>query len=109
MSVYKVVTTVAGTFTNMDLALDGKRIQLSYDGGSGYQSTDLVDVTNGLVLQWIGVGLSFQDWTITLLISPRNDDQSFGKAKKWALNGRIPQGGGSQVYENINIDQLPAA
>jgi hypothetical protein len=106
VSVYQVQSTITGVFTNMDLALDGKRILLSYDGDQTYQSTDLFDLTGNLILQWLGIGLSFQAWTITLLVSARQADGSFGAAKKWTKSGTIPQGGGSQLYQSIDPTKL---
>src|SRR5215470_1524827 len=106
MSVYKVETSIQGVFTNMDLHLDNKEIFLSYDGNQTYASTDLFDLASTLALQWIGVGLSFQSWTITLLFSAQKADGSFDDAKKWTKTGSIPQGGGSQLYELIDPKQL---
>ena len=106
MSVYKVETSIQGVFTNMDLRLDGKEIFLSYDGNQTYASTDLFNLSSTLVLQWIGVGLSFQDWTITLLFRAQKVDGSFDDPKKWTKSGSIPQGGGSQLYELIDPTQL---
>ncbi len=108
MSVYRVKTTIQGVFTSMDLMLDGKRILLSYDGDQSYASTDLFDIPNNLILQWIGIGLSFQNWTITLLLATQNVDGTFDDDKKWEKTGAIPQGGGSQVYEAIGPTKLGA-
>jgi hypothetical protein len=111
MAIYKVQTNIDGVFTSMDLALDGKRIHLAYDGNKGYRSTDLFNLPGSLILQWIGIGLSFQDWTITLLFSLQNADGSFADPKQWDLKGTIPQGGGIQAYESIDPtkDLKPAA
>jgi hypothetical protein len=109
MSIYRVQTTIDGVFTNMDLVLDAKHILLSYDGGQSYASTDLFDVTNKLVLQWIGIGLSFQSWTITVLMSAQKADGTFDDDKKWSTTGTIPQGGGSQVYQEIDPTKLVSA
>ena len=106
MAIYRVQTSIDGVFTSMDFALDGKRIQLAYDGNRGYQSIDLFDLSGNLVVQWIGVGLSFQDWKITLQICAKNDDGSFGDPGQWVKQGSIPQGGGSQLYETIDPTKL---
>jgi hypothetical protein len=106
VSVYRVKTSVTGVFTSMDLALDGKRILLSYDGDQTYTSTDQLDLSGVLKLQWIGFGLSFQDWTIALLVSVRNPDGSFEPEKKWSTNGTIPPEGGSQLYKEIDLTKL---
>jgi hypothetical protein len=109
MSIYRVQTTIQGAFTNMDLVLDGKHILLSYDADQTYASTDLFDVSTNLVLQWIGIGLSFQSWTITLLVSAQKPDGTFDDDKKWTKTGTIPQGGGSQVYDEIDPAKLGPA
>lgn len=109
MAIYKVQSNIDGVFTNMDLVLDAKRIQLAYDGNQSYQSTDLFDLPGNLVLQWIGMGLSFQAWTITLLFSLKASDGSFADPVQWAKKGTIPQGGGSQVYQSIDPTTLKPA
>lgn len=102
-TIYRIKTTIEGVFTSMDLALQAKEIMLSYDGDKTYTSTDFFELDKLLTLQWIGRGLSFQEWTITLSISKKKPDGSFEKAKKWEESGAIPQGGGSQVYREINL------
>ncbi|HET9183800.1 MAG TPA: hypothetical protein VFP59_16840 [Candidatus Angelobacter sp.] len=102
MAVYKVKTTITGVFTSMDLVLDGKDIDLSYDGDHTYASTDLFDLSDKLGLQWAARGLSFQDYTITLAISKRNDDGSFAKPKNFEEDGTIPQGQVAQVHREIS-------
>lgn len=109
MANYRVKTTIQGVFTEMDLYLDAKHIALSYDGNQTYTSTDIFDLTDTIVLQWIGRGLSFQQWTITLLVAPQQQDGSFGADKQWTTNGQIPQGGGSQLYKSIALASLKAA
>lgn len=103
MTVYRVKTTVDGVFTSMDLVLETREIMLSYDGDKTYTSTDLFNLDNTLTLQWIGRGLSFQEWTITLGISKKKDNGAFDKEKTWAESGEIPQGGGSQMFREIDL------
>jgi hypothetical protein len=108
MSVYRIKTTVEGVFTSMDYFLEGKRVLLSYDGDKTYSSTDQLELANKLTLQWIAVGLSFQDWTITLLIAQRKPDGTFDTEKKWTTSGTIPPVGGSQLYKEIDLTKLDA-
>jgi|SRR5450756_1171696 len=109
MSVYRVKTSISGVFTNMDLLLHAKKIMLSYDGNESYQSTDLFDLSSPLVLQWIGIGLSYQTWNITLLIAAQKPDNTFDVDKKWTMDGSIPPDGGSQLYKSIDISTLKDA
>jgi hypothetical protein len=108
MSIYRVKTKVEGVFTSMDYFLEGKRILLSYDGDKTYSSTDLLDLDKTLKLQWIAVGLSFQEWTITLLIAQKKPDGTFDTEKKWTTSGEIPTTGGSQLYKEIDLSKLDA-
>ena len=109
MAKYRIKTTIDGVFTDMDLYLEAKRIALSYNGDQTYASTDIFDLTDTLVLQWIGRGLSFQDWTITLLVAAQQPDSSYAPEKQWTTSGQIPQGGGSQLYKAIALASLKAA
>jgi hypothetical protein len=90
----------------MDLVLDGKDIQLSYDGEKTYASTDLFEIQDTIILQWIGRGLSFQEWTITLDVAKQKPNGTFEKSKSWSEDGQIPQGGSSQLYREIPLDSL---
>ena len=109
MANYRIKTSIQGVFTDMDLYLEGKDIMLSYDGDQTYASTDILDLTDKIVLQWIGRGLSFQQWTITLLVAAQQPDNSFAPDKQWTTSGQIPQGGGSQLYKEIALASLKAA
>ena len=100
MGIYTVTTTITGIFTYTDLYLQGKEILLSYDGNQTYKTTDHFDLVNSLVLQWIGEGLSFQPWTISIQLV------AVGGAAKpihWTQSGQIPAGGGSQMYQEIPL------
>src|SRR5437016_4121546 len=108
MSVFRIRTKVEGVFTSMDYFLEGKRVLLSYDGDKTYGSSDLLDLTKTLTLQWIAVGLSFQEWTITLLIAQKKEDGTFDVEKKWTTSGQIPTSGGSQLYKQIDLSKLEA-
>lgn len=109
MGNYRIKTSIQGVFTDMDLYLEAKRIALSYDGDQTYASTDIFDLADKIVLQWIGRGLSFQQWTITLLVAAQQPNGSFDPDKKWTTSGQIPQGGGSQLYKEIALASLVAA
>jgi hypothetical protein len=109
MAKYRIKTTINGVFTDMDLYLESKRIMLSYDGDQTYASTDILDLTDSIVLQWIGRGLSSQDWTITLLVAAQQADGSFGPEKQSKITGQIPDGGGSQLYKKIALSSLTRA
>jgi hypothetical protein len=109
MANYRIKTSIQGVFTEMDLYLEAKHIALSYDGDQTYASTDILDLTDEIVFQWIGRGLSFQQWTITLLVAAQQPDGSFDQDKKWTAGGQIPQGGGSQLYKEIALASLTAA
>jgi hypothetical protein len=100
MAIYTVVTTITGIFTYTDLYLQGKDILLSYDGNQTYKSTDQFDLTDSLVLQWIGQGLSYQPWTVSLQIMAVG---GIGKPVQWSQAGQIPAGGGSQLYQQIPL------
>jgi hypothetical protein len=106
MAVYRVQSTIDGVFTSTDLVLEGKDIQLSYDGDHTYKSTDLFDLRDTITLQWVGRGLSFQEWTITLDVSKQKSDGSFAKSKSWSEDGQIPQGGSSGLHREIPLDSL---
>jgi hypothetical protein len=100
MAIHTVITTITGIFTYTDLYLQGKEILLSYDGNQTYKSTDQFDLTDSLVFQWIGEGLSYQSWTVSIQIA------AIGGASKpvqWTHSGQIPAGGGSQLYQEIPL------
>lgn len=100
MAIYTIVTTITGIFTYTDLYLAGKEILLSYDGNQTYKSTDQFDLTDSLVLQWIGQGLSYQPWTVDVRIMPVG---GVTKPVEWKQDGQIPAGGGSQLYQAISL------
>lgn len=103
MAVYQTVTTITGIFTYTDLHLNGKEILLAYDGNQTYRSTDRFDLTDSLILQWTGQGLSFQAWTITVQICAVLADGSLKNLPPWTQNGQVPSGGGSQLYQRIPV------
>jgi hypothetical protein len=102
MPIYRVKTTITGVFTSMDLVLDGKDIDLAYDGNQTYSSTDLFDLNDKLILQWVARGLSFQSFKIVLAISKKKDDGSFTKAKNFEEEGEIPGGSAATLRREIS-------
>jgi hypothetical protein len=103
MAVYTVTTTITGTFTYTDLYLEGKHILLSYDGNQTYKSTDALDLTDALILQWVGQGLSYQGWTISVQFASQDQAAGMPTPNPWTKQGQIPAGGGSQLYQEIKL------
>jgi hypothetical protein len=87
----------------MDLYLDGHHILLHYDGNESYKSTDMLMLDDTLKLQWVGYGLTGQQWKVSIQAVPIVG--SAQDPKTWSKSGQIPPGpqGGSTLYAEIPI------
>lgn len=67
MAVIKVQTTITGFLFSAQVWLEGREISLSYDGNKTWTSTDMVDVSDGILnMIFHGQGLAGTDWTLNI-------------------------------------------
>jgi hypothetical protein len=67
MPVIKVQTTVVGYLLDADVWLENQQINLSHDGNKTWQSTDLINVNDGVLnVVFHGRGVAGTDWGVVV-------------------------------------------
>ncbi|MDP9053066.1 MAG: hypothetical protein M3N93_01995 [Acidobacteriota bacterium] len=103
---YRIETQITGVFTpKPTLFLSGHKIHLAYNGSDKYLGTDLLELEKKLVVQFVGPGLSGQQWQIDLTIGQQAVDGSFppSSAGNWNQKGEVPAGGSSGFYGEVSV------
>lgn len=106
MANYKIETAVTGVFTpKPTLYLSAHQIDLSYNGSDKYLGTDILAISDKLIVQFVGPGLSGQQWQVDLTITQQESDGSYptASAGNWTQKGEIPAGGSSGFYGEIVV------
>ncbi len=107
MAVYQIDTTIKGVFTPRPvLWLQGIQIDLSFSGTSGYKGRDIMNLDDKLQVQFVGPGLSGQQWEIDLVVTAKAADGTFppaGSKKVRPFKGEIPAGASSGLNETVAI------
>jgi hypothetical protein len=106
---YQIETTIGGVFTpRPKLYLAGHEIHLAYDGSETYSGRDILALDDKLIVQFIGPGMSGQEWEIDLVVTPQASDGTYPAkdSKKWSAPGEIPAGGNSALYAEVAVPIL---
>lgn len=98
MPVIKVRTEVVGFLFDAQLWLEGNQISLSYDGSKTWQSTDVLDITDGrLNILFHGVGITGTDWVLTITqLEPQ-------KKELYKKEGKTQSTGHSFVSDSVKV------